>query len=210
MRPDVDDLVVTFAVRDDAFAILLLDGLDRFVGVLQFRLFFLRNDHVGNSDGDSRFCRFREPEFFQAIERLDRAVLSGDLVTAPDNVAELLLSGRLIEKSKLLWPNLVKDDAACRGLDRLGLGVAVNRLLTVIGVFDPDPVVCANAAVGHGKFHLHGIGKKRERAVAIGNSARILSQVIATEGNVLRGRGDWFTARRRENVVRCEHEHARL
>ena len=210
MGPDVDDLVVAFAVRDDAFAILLLNESNLLVGIFQLGLFFLRDDHVGNSDGETGLGRFGEAELFQFVQRGDRLGRSGDLVTAPDNVAQLLLSGRLIEKSKLLWPNLVKDDAACRGLDRLGLGVAVNRLLTVIGVFDPDPVVCANAAVGHGKFHLHGIGKKRERAVAIGNAARILSQVIATEGNVLRGRGDWFTARRRENVVRCEHEHARL
>src|SRR5262245_44199934 len=37
---------------------------------------------------------------------------------------------------------------------------------------------------------------------------RILRDVIATQGYVLTWRGDWFTARRRENIVRREHQHA--
>src|SRR4029077_19216947 len=40
--------------------------------------------------------------------------------------------------------------------------------------------------------------------------SRILSYVIATQGDVLTWRGDRFTARWRENIVRREHEHARL
>src|SRR5262245_21859858 len=39
---------------------------------------------------------------------------------------------------------------------------------------------------------------------------RILSYVIATEGDVLTRRSDRFTARWRENVVRREHQHARF
>src|SRR5215475_7753891 len=41
-------------------------------------------------------------------------------------------------------------------------------------------------------------------------SPRILSYVIATQGNVLTWRGDRFTARRRENIVRRQHQHARF
>src|SRR3954447_17972457 len=40
--------------------------------------------------------------------------------------------------------------------------------------------------------------------------SRILSYVIATEGDVLTWCGDRLTARWRENVVRREHQHARL
>ena len=99
VRPDIDDLVVALAVRDDALAILLLDGLDLLVGILQLGLFFLRNDHVGNSDGNSRLGRFRESEFLQAIERLDRPLLPSHLVTTPDNIAKLFLARWLIEKA---------------------------------------------------------------------------------------------------------------
>ena len=87
VSPNIDDLVIALAVRDDALAILLFDGLDRFVSVLQLGFLFLRNDHVGNSDGDSGLGRFREAKFFQPIEGFDGALLSSHLVTAPDNVA---------------------------------------------------------------------------------------------------------------------------
>src|SRR5436305_12891033 len=40
--------------------------------------------------------------------------------------------------------------------------------------------------------------------------SRILSYVIATQGYVLTWRGDRFTARWRENIVRSEHQHARF
>src|SRR6478672_8214225 len=40
--------------------------------------------------------------------------------------------------------------------------------------------------------------------------ARILSYVIATQGDVLTRRGDRFTTRWRENIVRREHQHARF
>ena len=44
----------------------------------------------------------REAEFLQPIEGLDRALLAGHLIAAPDNVAELLLAGRLVEEAELL------------------------------------------------------------------------------------------------------------
>ena len=40
--------------------------------------------------------------------------------------------------------------------------------------------------------------------------SRILSYVITTQGYVLTWRGDRFTARWRENIVRSEHQHARF
>src|SRR5918996_4871187 len=39
---------------------------------------------------------------------------------------------------------------------------------------------------------------------------RILSYVVATERYVLTWRGDRFTARWRENIIRREHQHARF
>ena len=60
--PDVDDLIVTLAVRNDALAILLLNRADLFVSVLQLDLFLFRNNHVRNSDRDTGFCRFAEAE----------------------------------------------------------------------------------------------------------------------------------------------------
>src|SRR5439155_23826483 len=133
---DVDDLVVTLAVRDDALAVLLFDRLDRLVSVLQLGLFLLRNDHVGNPDRNSRLGRFREPEFLQLVERLDRAVLSGDLIAMPYNVGELLFARGLVEESELLRPDCVEDDAACGRFDYALGRISVDGFLADLRIFE--------------------------------------------------------------------------
>src|SRR6266849_5049812 len=62
VRPDVDNLVVTLAVRDDAFAILLLDLPDLLVSIFELGLFLLRNDHVRNSNRETGLGRFGKPK----------------------------------------------------------------------------------------------------------------------------------------------------
>ena len=210
--PDVDDLVVTLAIRDDALAILLLDGLDRLVSVLQLGLFFLRNDHVGNSDGNSRLGRFRESEFLQAIERFDRAVLSGDLIATPDDVAELLLARGLVEESELHRPDGVEDDTARGRFDHAIGRVSVNGFQADVRVLVANPVVGFHFAVRHGELDFRRVRKQRQPRFRRGTrgAPRILRQVITTERDVLRRRRDRFPARGREDVIRREHEHARF
>ena len=159
MRPDVNDLVVTLAIGDDAFAILLLNLADLPVGIFQLGLFLLRNDHVRDSNRNASLGRFGKTELFQLVQRRDGFGRSRDLITAPNNVAQLLLARCLVEKSQLLRPNLIEDDPARRGLDDFCLGVSVGRLLAVIGILDPNAVVCPDASFGHGKFHFGRIGK---------------------------------------------------
>src|SRR5207302_9755787 len=60
VRPDVDDLIVSLAVGNDALAILLFDGADLFVSILELDLFLFRNNHVRNSDRNTGFGRFAE------------------------------------------------------------------------------------------------------------------------------------------------------
>ena len=118
------------------------------------------------------------------------------MVAAPDDVAQLLLAGGLVEKSKLLRPNLIEDNPAGRRFDRLRLGVSINRLLAVIRVLDPDAVVGSNASLGHGKFHFDGIDEEWKPAVALTSAAapRVLRQVIAAESDVLRWRSNRLAA----------------
>ena len=67
MSPDVDDLVVTLAVGDDAFAVLLLNLTDLLVGVFQLGLFLFWNDHVRNSNRNAGPGCLGKPEFFQLV-----------------------------------------------------------------------------------------------------------------------------------------------
>src|SRR5438552_9002506 len=210
VRPDIDDLVVTLAVRDDAFSILLLDLANLFISVFELGLFFLRNDHVRNSNRDSGPCRLGEAKLFQLIECRDRCRWSCDLIAAPDNVAELLFAGGLVEKPEFLWPNLIENDATGRRFDRLRFRGAENSLSSAIRILKTNSIVCFDRAFGHGEFHFDWLGEERQMAVLFHRSARILRHVIATEPDVLRRRRDRFAAGRRENVIRCEHQHARF
>src|SRR5258708_39958821 len=58
-----------------------------------------------------------EAELFQSIERLHGSLLPRDLVGAPDNIAELFLSGCLVEKAKFFRPDTIEHYPSGRGLD---------------------------------------------------------------------------------------------
>ena len=132
------------------------------------------------------------------------------MVTAPDNVAELLFAGRFIEKSKLAGPNLIENDAPWRGLDNFGFSIPVDGFSPAIRVLNPDAVVRVNAAIRHGKFYFGSIGKEREPLAVFTLTTRILRKVITTQSDVLGRRGNGLAAGGRENVIRSEHKHARF
>src|SRR6266498_3102412 len=159
MRPNVDDLVVTLAIGDDTLAILLFNLPDLLVSIFELRLFLFRNDHIRNSNRDSRLGCLGKTKLFQFVQRRDRLRWSRDLVTAPNDVTELFLARSLVEKSKLLRPNFIEDDTARSGLDNFGLSISVDRLPARIRVLNPDTVVCMNTAFCHGKFQFGRIGK---------------------------------------------------
>ena len=159
VRPDVDDLVVTLAVRDDALAILLLDRFDLFVSVFEFGLLLFRNDHVRNSDRNTGLGRFAEAELLEFIKRLDRPFLARHLVTTPDNVAQLLLARSPIEKADVLWPNLIEEDAAGGGFDYPQAFVAINGIAAEIGVLESNAVMRFDRTFRHCEFDLDRIGK---------------------------------------------------
>ena len=116
------------------------------------------------------------------------------MVTAPDNIAELFFAGRLIEKSKLSGPNLIEDHTPRRGLDNFGFGIAVDGFSPKIWILNPDAVVRVNAVLCHGKLYFGCIGKEREALAIFTLAARVLGEVITTQGDVLRRRGDGFAA----------------
>ena len=88
MRPDVHDLVVTFARRDDALAILFFDFLDLLVRGFDLLVAFLRHDHVVNADAHAGFRRLAEAKLFQFVEHDHGFFVAGKFVALPNHVAE--------------------------------------------------------------------------------------------------------------------------
>src|SRR6185437_6790808 len=115
--PNIDDLVVAFAGGDDTFAMLLLDFLDLRLGVLDFLIFFVRNDHVVDADGDTGLRRVDEAEFFQFVEHDDRLVVATNLVATPDEVAEFALLDDFVRETHFGRPDFAEENAANGGHD---------------------------------------------------------------------------------------------
>src|SRR5262249_26126770 len=134
VRPDIDYFVVPFSVGDNSAAILLVDLFDLLICILQLGFFPLGNDHVLDANRDTSPSGFLEAELFQFIERSNRNCGAGDLIAAPNNVAELFLACCFIEETKFFRPNLIKNDATSSCLDYGGIGVAKVCLSSAIGI----------------------------------------------------------------------------
>src|ERR1043166_2999298 len=111
MSSNIDDFVLTLAVSDDSATVLLVHLFDLLVCVLQLRLFALWDDHILDSNRDAGASGFLKTEFFQLVQRGYRNGRPSDLITAPDNIAELFLARRLVNETEFFWPNLIKNDA---------------------------------------------------------------------------------------------------
>src|SRR6185369_6285595 len=109
MRPDIDDFIVAVTRSDDAFAILFFDFVNLFLGGFDFLIFFLRNDHVIDADGNARTSRLAEAQFLELVESGDGFFVAANLVTLPNQVTEGGLAHDNIRKAQLLRPDFAED-----------------------------------------------------------------------------------------------------
>src|SRR5258706_4101764 len=124
MRPDINDFVVAFARRDDAFAILLLNFFDFLLRGIDSLTLFLRDDHVINTDGNTGLGRLAEPEFLELVQHDDRLVVAADFVTLPNQVAQFTLLDRFAEETHFVAPDFAEQNATYGGVDHLAVVIA--------------------------------------------------------------------------------------
>src|SRR6185437_9045611 len=110
------------------------------------------NDHVLDSNRDAGASGFLKPELFQLVQRGYRNGRASDLITAPDDIAELFLARRLIKETEFFWPNLIENDATGSRLDDAHVGIAEAGLAAAIRVFEQNPVMRFDGAFDHCKF----------------------------------------------------------
>src|SRR5687768_2761147 len=134
MRPDIDDLIVAFAERKNALAILLLNVGDLLLRVLDFLALFLRNDHVIDSDGNTGASRFLEAEFLEAVQRLNGLVVTAMLVAVPDQVTDVRFADDFVRETKFCRPDFTEDHTADRGLDDFTFRITENGLLAEVRI----------------------------------------------------------------------------
>ena len=134
-RPDLDDLVRTLAVGDRAVQILLLNFDHLLVGVSNGGVLRSRDDHVIETDGETRARRILEAQFLDAVQHADRDFKAEVLVAIADQLANALLLEQAIDEWHAFGKRVVQNGAADRGgdellveLDRIG----VHQVLIVV------------------------------------------------------------------------------
>src|SRR5215472_1423050 len=225
LGPDVDDLVVALAVGDDPVVVLLLDIVDLPLRVLEQLCLLGRDDHVLDRDGNSRAGCELEAHILELVSEDDGCLVAGATIDHVDQVAEFLFLESLVDlcKRNLGRDDLIKKDAADRGLDPLG-----NRPLRRRGRF----LAFGRAAVGLRRRiranHLHphrDAGMQVDFAVVIRDAnffrAReelafdlceqaLAGHVVEPQHHVLGRHDDRTAGGRRQDVVGRHHERARL
>src|SRR5215475_1098613 len=218
LRPDGDDLVVSFAVSDHAVLVLLLD-LDHFgLGVRHERRFVRRRNHVVNADRKAGFRRVEESELFQAVEHLDGDLMPKAQETVIDQALQPFLPERAVDVRHLFREMVVEQhapdgrvdgaiDFTNRGLDHV--------LCIALGVEVDQTALVAQAYLGlrrdlFGVEREHDLFRRGEGAAFALRALQRAGHVVTTEHDVLRRHGDGLPRGRREDVVRREHQDLRL
>ena len=107
LRPDLDDLVVAFAVRDGAFLILRDHFDDRFFGGLDQRSLLARHDHVVDANRNSGAGGVQEAQGFDVIEHRHRDRQAELEVTIMHHLGEALLLQQTVDEGHFVRQNII-------------------------------------------------------------------------------------------------------
>ena len=226
LLPELDQVALALLVGDLAEVVLRLQA--RGLGVVRGEDFLLgrRHEHVGHGDGDTRPGGPVEAGVLELVHRLrhdDHRVALGQVV---DDDGLTLLRHLLVDERVVRREQLVEHDAAERGLGQplLPGGPALGELLRLdlgAGALLRHPDPDRGVDVEHTQVDGHdGLGRGRvhagRRRVVGGGPVGALGALVQT-GQVVEARdhvqtrhGERTTRRRRQDVVRREHEDARL
>ena len=219
LGPDGDDLVVAFAVGDDAILVLLFD-LDHFF----FRFLYqaglaLRNHEIVNADRDSGLGRIKETERLDFIQQLNGCLKSKSQVAIVAKRSEPLLAEQTVNERHTRGQVIIEDDPAHGGVDELVLYCDRFRMQNVLVVIRGGEINnAARVAQPYRRQSLNLTRLKRQRDLfSVGERSALPlgswlgpRQVIHAQHDVLRGDGQRSAIGRRENVPRRKHEHRSL
>src|SRR3989441_7848561 len=200
VRPDVDHLVVPLAVRDHAVLVLLFHLVDLLARRGDLPFLRRRDVHVVDADREPRERRVAEAEILQLVQEVHRRLVAQGVVAPADQRRDLLLLELLVHEPQLLGHDLVQQRAPHGRLDDLAVPAQADAGLEV------DVLVVVRDA------HLFGI---REEAAltphrALRRAETLLGQVVNAEDHVLGRHRQRRAIRRRQDVVRGQHQHLGL
>ena len=204
MCPDIDDLIVTFLVCDEAHAVLAADAL-HFLVTLADELFLLfGDDDVAQVEGQTALVRQTIAEVLDAVQEFASAGYADSLDDIGDDAAQSLLGDDVVEEAYLDGNNLVGNDAAYRSLDH---ALANGAVLELVVYDNEDRSVYVDTLLIVGNDGFLGTVELQAAALCAGTQ---LGDVVQTEHHILRGNGDRSAVGRVQDVVRLEHQYLSL
>ncbi len=98
MRPDIDDFIVTLTRSNQACRPLLLNILNLFFSGIDQVGFFFRNDHIVDTDRNSRTGRVMVTGIHELVSQNDRILEADITVTGIDQGRHILFIERFINQ----------------------------------------------------------------------------------------------------------------
>ena len=197
LRPDVNDLVVSFAVGNQTVHVLFLN-LQHILVRLRHNVFLVfGNDHVADRKGQAGNRRIFESQILEAVGQEHRGFIAANPVTVIDQVGQLLLVHQLVDRVKtdFLGQNLKKDNASGRRFFELRFNA------------DFDPRMQVNRSRVQRRAHFVRTGEDHAFALHILLGA---GQIVNSQNDVLAGNDNRLAVGRGKDVVRGHHQNARF
>ena len=191
--PDIHNLVIPFAVCDEALAVLALDVDNLSLGFIDQGLLHHRNVHVVDSDRQPRLGGVLEPQRLEVFQELHGPFLADTLVALRHQVRQGTLVHLPVHalESQLGRKDLAQQNPTHRG----GNHVRTHA--------HPNPRLQADLLRIERDTNLLGA---REQLVLTEATASFLGQVVAAHDDVLAGNRQGLAVRRRQDIVHRQHE----
>jgi hypothetical protein len=194
LRPDVDDLVVSLVVGNEAHRVVLLGLLDLLVGLFDELLLLLRHNDVRERERHARGGGAPEAHVLDVVEELGRLLVIGLLQHLGNHPADVLGAEHLVHVVDAVGQRLVEDDAPHGRVDHLAGPVRVAQL---------DLRVQRQSVLVVGLSHLIDAREAHALSLLVGLRLR---DVVEPQHHVLTRHGERPAVGRAAHVVARQHQ----
>ena len=207
-RPDIDNLVVFFAARNQTVLILLFKFLNLFRGFGDKFLLRIRNNQVVLAERNTGLARIFKTERHNLVNHDAGFFLPAVTVNRIDDFADFLLAQQAVYQRNrdflIIRQNVGNNDTSRRCFQQ-----PVNALALVVDIVH----AAFDFRMQVDRFRVqcqHNLVNVGINAALAGNAVRLIRQVVNTQNHVLRRHDNRLARCRRQNVVGGHHQHARF
>ena len=132
--------------------------------------------------------------------------MTADLVTIPNQIANLALPDRTVGKAQFCRPNFTEHHSTDSGFDHFLIFVTVYGLLAIVRIQQQNPRMGVQFAVIKGENHFFFCAEETQALTLLFLFTGLCSQVVASQGDILGRSHDGLTTGWAENIVGSHHQ----